>query len=66
MRLALRALWSDEQGQGLTEYALLLALVALGLIILLGNYRDAIGNVFTEATTTLEANTPICQAGQNC
>jgi pilus assembly protein Flp/PilA len=62
MRSALKALWNDEQGQGLTEYALLLALVALGLIILLGNYREAIGNVFTEATTTLEGNTPICQA----
>ncbi|HEY7480469.1 MAG TPA: hypothetical protein VH680_08145 [Gemmatimonadales bacterium] len=52
----LQALWSDEQGQGLTEYALLLALVALGLIILLGNYRDAIGNVFRNAADTLNAH----------
>jgi pilus assembly protein Flp/PilA len=56
MRSALQALWNDEQGQGLTEYALLLALVALGLIVLLGNYRGAIGNVFRNATTTLDAN----------
>jgi pilus assembly protein Flp/PilA len=52
----LQALWSDEQGQGLTEYALLLALVALGLIILLGNYRDAIGNVFRNSADTLNAH----------
>ncbi len=56
MSSALKALWNDEQGQGLTEYALLLALVALGLIVLLGNYRGAIGNVFRNATTTLDGN----------
>ena len=56
MRSALKALWNDEQGQGLTEYALLLALVALGLIVLLGNYRVALGNVFRNATTTLDSN----------
>jgi Flp pilus assembly pilin Flp len=32
MKAALKALWNDEQGQGLTEYALLIALVSLGLI----------------------------------
>jgi pilus assembly protein Flp/PilA len=58
----LKALWHDEQGQGLTEYALLLALVALGLIILLGNYRNAIGNVFRNATETLNNNNNVIQA----
>ena len=55
MRSTLQALWNDDQGQGLTEYALLIALVALGLIILLGNFRNALGNVFRNATNTLEA-----------
>jgi pilus assembly protein Flp/PilA len=57
----LKALWNDEQGQGLTEYALLLALVALGLIILLGNYRQAIGNVFRNAQETLDGNSAVPQ-----
>jgi pilus assembly protein Flp/PilA len=62
MRSLLQALWNDEQGQGLTEYALLIALVALGLIILLGQYRNAIGNVFTNARQTLDANNTVIQA----
>jgi pilus assembly protein Flp/PilA len=60
MTSALKALWNDEQGQGLTEYALLIALVSLGLILLLGSYRNAIGNVFRNAATVLNSNaTPI-------
>jgi len=61
MKEALKALWNDEQGQGLTEYALLIALVSLGLILLLGSYRNALGNVFRNATNTLNtaANTPV-------
>lgn len=62
MRSGLKALWNDEQGQGLTEYALLVALVALGLIILLGNYREAIGNVFRNAQATLDGNSSVPQA----
>ena len=60
MTAVLRNLWNDEQGQGLTEYALLIALVSLGLITMLGLYRNAIGNVFRNATTVLRNNsTPI-------
>ncbi|MGH7499552.1 MAG: Flp family type IVb pilin [Gemmatimonadales bacterium] len=58
----LRALWNDESGQGLTEYALLIALVSLGLIVLLGNYRNAIGNVFKNSSNVLNNNSTIRQA----
>ncbi len=58
----LRKLWNDESGQGLTEYALLIALVSLGLITLLTAYRNAIGNVFKNATTVLNSNSNITQA----
>ena len=55
-----KRLWHEEQGQGLTEYALLIALVSLGLITLLGLYRNALGNVFRNAATVLRNNsTPI-------
>jgi Flp pilus assembly pilin Flp len=55
-------LWKDDRGQGLTEYAVLLALVSLALIALLGNYRDALGNVFRNARDTLNTTAPINQA----
>lgn len=58
----LRRLWDDDGGQGLTEYALLIALVSLALIVLLGNYREALGNVFRNAGTTLNTNAAINQA----
>jgi Flp pilus assembly pilin Flp len=58
----LKALWTDESGQGLTEYALLIALVSLGLITLLLGYRNALGNVFKNARNVLNGNSVINQA----
>lgn len=57
----LKELWNDESGQGLTEYALLLALVSLGLILLLGSYRNALGNVFRNARNVLNNNSSVPQ-----
>ncbi|MDX1645666.1 MAG: Flp family type IVb pilin [Longimicrobiales bacterium] len=45
--------WTDESGQGLTEYALIIALVSIGLIAVLLIFRNAIGNVFDSIATTL-------------
>jgi pilus assembly protein Flp/PilA len=61
----LKGLWRDESGQGLTEYALLIALVSLGLIVLLGSYRTALGNVFRNARNVLNGNSTIPQAPVN-
>ena len=36
-----------EQGQGIVEYALLLVLVALVVIVILGLLGPAIGNIFS-------------------
>jgi Flp pilus assembly pilin Flp len=52
----------DESGQGLTEYALLIATVSLGLILLLGSFRNAIGNVFRNSGNTLRNNSSVVQA----
>ena len=38
--------WTEDSGQGLTEYALVLALVSVGLIAVLIIFRDAIGGIF--------------------
>ena len=57
MKELFTSLWKDESGQGLTEYALIIALVAIGLIIVLVAFRNEIGQVFNRIRTTL-ANSP--------
>jgi pilus assembly protein Flp/PilA len=53
------ALWNgfmkDESGQGLVEYALIIALVAIGLIVILTLLRNSIGNVFNTSRNALDA-----------
>lgn len=46
--------WNDESGQGLTEYALILALVSIGLIAVMIVFRDAIGGIFDRIAEVLE------------
>jgi pilus assembly protein Flp/PilA len=46
--------WSDDSGQGLVEYALIIALVAVGLIAILLILRNSIGDVFNNASEALE------------
>ena len=53
MRDLLSRLWRDESGQGLTEYALIIALVAVALIAVLVLFRNSIGRVFSNATSKL-------------
>ena len=45
--------WNDESGQGLTEYALIIALVAVALIVVLVIFRNQIGGVFSRASQRL-------------
>lgn len=52
-----RKLWGDEQGQDLTEYALLVVLLALAAVIGMGQLAGAINNVFSAAASNLTANT---------
>jgi pilus assembly protein Flp/PilA len=44
---------TDESGQGLVEYALVIAMVSIGLIAILALMRNAIGRVFNVARNTL-------------
>ncbi|HEX6669572.1 MAG TPA: Flp family type IVb pilin [Gemmatimonadales bacterium] len=54
----MHSLWkefrSDDTGQGLVEYALIIALVAVGLIAILLILRNSIGDVFNNAAESLE------------
>ena len=53
MTTLLRGFFADDAGQGLVEYALIIALVAIGLIAILTLFRNAIGNVFNATRNTL-------------
>ncbi len=46
--------WHEDSGQGLTEYALILALISIGLIAVLVIFRDAIGQIFDRIAQVLE------------
>lgn len=45
--------WNDESGQGLVEYVLIIALVAIGLIAIMVFFRNSIGTVFGRAANTV-------------
>jgi pilus assembly protein Flp/PilA len=50
-------LWKEEEGQDLTEYALLLVLLSLAAIASLGTLANAINNAFSRAATNLTSTT---------
>jgi pilus assembly protein Flp/PilA len=53
----MRELWNnfvkDESGQGLVEYVLIIALVAIGLIAIMVIFRNEIGGIFNSIGQTL-------------
>ena len=60
MRELARRFWNDDSGQGLAEYALLLGLIVVGVVILIQGMGVSIKNIFGRANTELEkaAKTP--------
>jgi len=53
MRNMLGELWKDERGQDLTEYGLLMVLIALVAVTTMKTLGSAISNVFTNAAASL-------------
>jgi Flp pilus assembly pilin Flp len=53
MKDFLRRLWREQQGQDLTEYALLLVLLALAAIATMGQLAGVIQQVFEDAAGIL-------------
>ena len=49
-------LWKEEEGQDLTEYGLLLVLIALVAIATMGKLGSAINNVFSNAAASLSTS----------
>jgi Flp pilus assembly pilin Flp len=57
MRTILARLWNEEAGQDLTEYALLLVLIALASMAALTPLATAINSVFSNAASNLNTST---------
>jgi pilus assembly protein Flp/PilA len=55
MRKYLLRLWKEEEGQDLTEYALLLVLIALAAIVVMSSLGSAINQVFSKGANTLNS-----------
>jgi Flp pilus assembly pilin Flp len=53
MNSLLTKLWKEQEGQDLTEYALLLTLIALACIAAMNGLAAAICTVFSNASTQL-------------
>jgi len=47
-------LHQDEKGQGMVEYGLIIALVAIGVIVVLGLMRDELKNTFQNIVNSLQ------------
>jgi pilus assembly protein Flp/PilA len=57
MKNKLMGLIKDEQGQGMTEYGLIIGLIAVALVAGLGIFKDNIAAVFTKAGGELAKTT---------
>jgi pilus assembly protein Flp/PilA len=53
MKNLIKRLWQEEEGQDLTEYGLLLVLVALAAITSMKTLANAISTVFSSASTQM-------------
>jgi pilus assembly protein Flp/PilA len=53
MRALLQRLWTDEEGQDLVEYGLLVALVALAAVAGMQSLATAINTTFASISTTV-------------
>jgi pilus assembly protein Flp/PilA len=55
MKATLNRLWREEEGQDLTEYALLMVLIALVAIVSMKTLGQTVSNVFSNAAVNLSS-----------
>jgi len=48
-----KRLIAEEEGQGMTEYALVLGVIAIGAIAVIGLFKDQVGLLWTKITTEI-------------
>ncbi len=61
----LKRLMVEEEGQTMTEYALLIALIALGLVTVLTAFRNSLGGVFNNMRSSVNDASVIEQVPAN-
>lgn len=54
----MKKFWMDEGGAVAVEYAVLVGVIALGIILAAGYFRDSLVQWFTNAGDTVEATVP--------
>jgi pilus assembly protein Flp/PilA len=57
MKMLWMRLWKEEKGQDLTEYALLLVLIALAAVAAMNNLATSISGAFSNAAASLNTAT---------
>ena len=55
----LKKLWNDEEGQGMVEYGLIIALIAIVAIVGLRALGISVGDMFNSVDTELNAPAPV-------
>ena len=58
----IKRFWTEESGQGLTEYASIVALVSIALMLVLIAFRDELGRIYNAMRT--ELNTQVGSINQ--
>jgi pilus assembly protein Flp/PilA len=56
MKQMLRRLWNEQEGQDLTEYGLVLVLIALAAVASMQTLASAINGVFSTAAANLSSS----------
>lgn len=51
----LKKMFRDQSGQGMVEYGLIIALIAIAVIVTVGLLGDEIAEIFQQITTALGA-----------
>ena len=53
-----KRLWKEEEGQGMIEYVLIIALISIAAIVVMQSVSGSINGVFEEVDEQLGAATP--------
>jgi Flp pilus assembly pilin Flp len=56
MNKLIRLMWSEDEGQDLAEYGLLLILIAVAVVFGITAFKDQIVNAFSQATSVLSGS----------
>mgnify|MGYP001053952255 CR=1 FL=1 len=57
----IKQIWNDESGQGLPEYALLVAAVVVMVVVATTLFSDTVKNLFNEIGSYIADNSPVSQ-----